>query len=405
MSKKDDKGRDEHTGSTAAEDSELSLWLNKLWAKNEPPERVELYPVTGPRKDMRGEMIHHEDFRPNEKLNVEQANRLANEILSAAQNDCDSIRKEAWYQLAIIDRNRRANPLTRRIGPLQPKRSYAIAKAGTDFGDDDEEPINAKNLDLEYIKRGFEESRMDKQRNFHILGEVITMLHNDGQSKQAVIERMQAFQLTMFQQLQESMDRALDRELARDKAKFTLNMWSEGIRSAKNLLPGFFGPPEGSGKPPLAGGSNESNGNNGNSAPKKYGASPERALVDNFLNDCEQAKIDIALFGNFEEQDGKLVQVAQGVFSLEQFRILWRVREGHDPVDALDALMPGTKSPLAITEDQINKSMAAGMTMGIGMAMREVFNLRKQAMDAKEAAANGTVTNGASEKPEETTQQ
>ena len=42
MAKKED-GRDNHQGSVAAEDDELTLWLNKLWARNEPPERIEVW--------------------------------------------------------------------------------------------------------------------------------------------------------------------------------------------------------------------------------------------------------------------------------------------------------------------------------------------------------------------------
>ena len=59
MAKKEDeiKAPEHHPGSIAAEDEQLSLWLNQLWARGEPPERIEAWQSFG--KNRRGEMVFH----------------------------------------------------------------------------------------------------------------------------------------------------------------------------------------------------------------------------------------------------------------------------------------------------------------------------------------------------------
>jgi len=380
---KDDKKPPEHhhQGSVAAEDEALSLWLGQQWVR-ESPERIELWQMFG-RK--RGEMIHHEDFKLGEKLDVEQANKLANDLLASAQNDCDSATKESKYQLAIIDRNRKSQPLVRGIGPLQPKRAYAITKAGADDDDEDE------SLNLRYAKTTLDECRWDKQRHDRVMDGMLLLQNSLIQDLRRDRAELMASNMAIFQQLQDAQDRALDRELIREREKFKRTLWEDGLRTVRNILPGFMNNGASNGTAPNPPPSN-GNGNGHSTAPvKDYGASPERALVDNFLYDCEKTKIDIALFGDWDDQDGKLVQIKPGIFSAEQFYILVGVRNGRFPAEALDELMPDSGQKNAITEEQVKKAGEAGVTEGIGMAIIQLVDLRKRAKEEAAAAANGTI--------------
>jgi hypothetical protein len=382
--------RPPHTGSVAAEDEEFTLWLNRLWARNEPPERIELWQMFGKNKITRGEMIYHEDFKPGEKLDIEQANRLANEILEAAQNDCDAARKESHYQLAVIDRHRKATPLVRRVGPIQPKRTYALKALQDIDNEEDDEGLNAASLMFRQLKEGFDQTRWEKQRNDRIVEGMLLLQDTIIKNQQTAIDRFFDKVVTSFEKMQEAEDRRVQRDVLIEKEKFKISLMKDGIRTARNLLPGLFNGTE-TATPSTAPTAN-GNGTNGNGAnghtTKSYGHSPERTLVDNFLNDCEEAEIDIALFGDTkEDENGKLVFIKPGIFTPKQLRILVGVRAGHLPAAALDELMPKSNHETAITEDQINKAIAAGVTDGIGSSLFEIVGLRQRAQQAAQDAA------------------
>jgi hypothetical protein len=369
---KEEKKLERHSGSVVAQDEELTLWLNKLWARNEPPERIEVYQIH--KRNFRGEMIFHEDFKPGTKLDIEQANKLANEILAAAENDCNAVRKESSYQIAVIDNNRKINPLVRRIGPLQPNTFRALSKIGEDDeGDDD---TDATALNLRAIKEGLEQVRWDKQRNDKILGELLYLLDSTCRNQQNVIDKLFAQQTADRESVQTALDRGADRETMREREKFRIGMWKDGLRTARNLLPGLFDK-ESAALAPVS----PQNVVAGQPPQPRISKAipPERTLVDNFLTDCEEAKIDIALFGDFDERDGKLVQIKPGIFTFDQFYILAGVRNSQLPVEALDQLIPQCGHANAITEEQINKASEAGVTEGMAVALLELIGLRKRA--------------------------
>jgi hypothetical protein len=315
-------------------------------------------------------MIYHEDFPPAAKIDVERANKIANEIMAAAQNDCDTVRKESTYQIVVIDRNRKASPLVRRLGPLQPKRSFAISKAAGDLDDDDND-LDSRGLLLKFIKEGLEQSKWDKNRNDRIVNGMLMLQDNIITKLTAANEKLMLQQITFFEKLQDAQDRSLDREVARKREEFKMTLWEDGMRTVRNLLPG------------LANSAKEQqqlNDTNGASRlPGSNGFAPEKALIDNFLHDCESKNLDIALFGDYEEENGKLKQVKEGIFSFKQFAILIGVRDGGLPPSTLDQLMPDSGHPNAITNEQIEKARAIGVTDGIAMALVELVGLRQRA--------------------------
>jgi hypothetical protein len=383
-------GRSDHVGSIVPEDDDLTKFLNRLWARNEPPERIEVWQMFGRNKAIRGEMIFHEDFKANEKLNVEQVVKLVNEIYEAAQNDCNSSRRESYYQISITDRHRKASPLTRRLGPMTPNRQYmtALQKAGDLDGEDDVDgPVDARALDLKFIQEGLAQGRWDKQRYDRVMGEMLLLQHNIIHSQQGVIDRMFDKSIAFFEKMQEAQDRSLDREVVREREKFKIGLWRDGVRTARNLLPGLFGDnggaPQNASRALEAGdGNGAANGTNGaakDPAVKYFGPSPERTLVDNFLSDIdEDEQLSIKLFGDFEEHEGRLKQVKPGIFKLTQYKILVGVREGRYSPDALDVLMPQSGHDDAITPDQVKAAIDAGVTDGIGSALIELVGLRNR---------------------------
>lgn len=391
--KDDKKVEQKHTGSVVPEDEQLTTELNRLWARSEPPERIEVWQVFGKEKRDKGEMIFHEDFSPEKnkafKEDPEKVNHLANEIIAAAQNDCDCTpkRREAYFQIHIIDRNRRAQPLVRRLGPLFPKRIAAIARSGDgDEPDMDEEELSARSLELNRMKVGFDEARWGNVRNDRILGELLLLFRDTVQEQRSEIRELRAENRLAYQTMQEAEDRRAQREIALEKEKFKIGLMRDGVRTARNLLPGLFS--EAKADQAANGHSNGTNGhhanghsNGTNGAGPKYGPSPERALLDNFINDCEENNLSIKLFGDFEEDNGTLIQTKPGILTEKQGLIIMGVRNGYLPITTLDPIMPDSGHELEITMDQIKAAMDAGLTDGIGMALIELKEMRKKAQE------------------------
>jgi hypothetical protein len=350
-------------------------------------------------------MIFHEDFSPekNKKFDVEQANRLANEIIATAQNDCDATpkRREAYFQIAIIDKNRRAVPLIRRIGPLRPQRHNALLRSGdSPDAESEEEELSAQNLSLIRLKTGLEEARWGNIRNDRVLGELLMLYRDALQNNAEELRLLRAEAREREKAMQEALDLRLQREMMLEEKKFSIGLKKEALRMGRNLLPGLFAEARADQLP--QNGHANGNGHTENPQPQ-YGTSTERALVDSFLTDCEEEGLLETLFGEAEEQNGKLVVTKPGILSPKQVRILVGVRLGFLPPDALDPVMPESGHALEITMKQITEAMDAGVTEGIGMALVELKEVRKQAREKAAAVVAAAATKTTNPAPTATT--
>jgi propanediol utilization protein len=370
-----------HTGSVVPEDEALTKEISRLWSRNEGPERIEVWQVFGKEKRDRGEMIFHEDYPLGKKLDVEQANHLANEIIAAAQNDCDATpkRREAYYQIAIVDRNRRAVPLIRRLGPLRPKRQLALVRDGEIAeADMDDEELSVRTLEHNRLKTGFEEIHWGTNRNDRVLGELLMLMGSIIQEQRDETRSLRGEVREERKARDEAEDRRMQREMMLEEKRFSIGLKKEALRMGRNLLPGLFS--EAREEPQIQG--NNGNGNGHAQPQPSYGRSGERALVDNFMTDCEdEAGLMEKLFGEAEEQDGKLVVMKPGIFTPKQALIFIGVRGGFLPVEALDPLMPESGDPVSITMQQVSQAQDAGITEGMGMALIELKAMRERARE------------------------
>lgn len=397
MGKKDDDKKVEvhRTGSVVPEDEALSKWFCSLWMRNETPERVEVWQVFGKEKRDRGEMIFHEDFGPGRKLDVEQANHLANEIIAAAQNDCEATpkRRESYFQICIVDKNRRAVPLVRRLGPLRPQRHLALVPNGeSPDAETDEEEMTFRSLEHNRYKTGLEEIRWGNNRNDRVLGELLMLMGSIIQEQREETRSLRSEVRDERRARDEAEDRRVQREMMLEEKKFSIGLKKEALRMGRNLIPGLFsGGAEAEQQLPQNG---HANGNGqterAETQPQKpaFGRSLSRTLVDNFLTDCEETEgLMDQLFGEAEEQNGKLVVTKPGIFTPKQVRILVGVRGGYLSPDELDPLMPESGDPISITMEQVSRAMDAGVTEGMGMALMELKEARKQVQEQRKATA------------------
>jgi len=388
VSDKKDKHRDgdrgePRTGSVSPADASLTDWLQSLWAREDYPEEVQVFQSFGRNGQDRGKMILHRTYRANTRLDVEMCTHLANEIIATAQIDADSVGRKSLYEIAIIDKNRRAVPLVRRLGPITPQQSYLVRAgegASGGGGDDDEEEeyrSHGRNLGLAYTDRFFSQIQYEKQRADAVIGDLLglqrSIIHEHRDFEQKLMGQVMGF----FSALQESEDRRLDRDLARKKAELWMGIARDGVRTARNLIPAIFGQYAGAEPQPQIQGAGQPQMGAG-AAPPRIRASREQVLVDNFLNDCDETEISIQLFGDWEEKEGRLHQTKEGIFSKEQFAVLMGVRNLILPPEALDVLLPDSGDPRALTPAQIATAQPL-MTDGTATALIELIGLRQAA--------------------------
>lgn len=397
---KDKKGKAPKSGSVVPTDPELVDWLDRLWKRGEPPDRIELWQTFGRSRIERGEMIFHQDFKPNDRWDIERCTILANEMIAAAQNDCDCTQKSQHYQIAVIDIAKKGQPLIRRLGPLAPQRHYlekvgqaTRASLSSGDGDDEDEDFatTGKSMAFAYIKLMMGHLQWDKARYDRTMGDMMEQQSNLIEKLQSFLQASAEAQMAFLERLKVSEDHALDREERRLMMQVKRELIRDGFRVVRNLVPGLIGGGDDGGtrKPtPITttGAYDTSGANNAPSTPPpaQYGPSPERALIDGFLNDCEEMKIFVPLFGDWTVENERMRCVSPGIFSDVQFAILVGVRDGTMPPEALFDLMHDSGKPTAIMPAQIQKAQPL-MSEGVALALLELVGL----VNKRRAAAQG----------------
>lgn len=391
------KKKPARTGAVSPEDHELTTWLHRIWHRGNPPERIEVWQAFGRNRLVRGEMVHHEDFKADEKLDAEAANKLADEIMAACQHDCDCSerRRPRFYLIVVIDPHRRASPLTRSIGPLLPKRSYIEGEDDSAEDDDEITFQSAKSIMFGYIRESHEQIRFDKTRADHVTGDLLFLYNNMVDRQQVFIEKLMNNQIAFMDRLNEAEDRRLDRDVIREKEKLKVGFMRDAARGARNLLPVLFGGDEDGAGDKNAAQKRLPGGNAAGGTAIDYGPSTERNLVDAFMSDIDEEEgLSIALFGDFVVEGNKMRQVKPGIFTVQQYYILEGVRRGTLPIEKLDELLPESGHENAVTMDQFNRASDAGVSEGMGTALMRIVTRRRRAVAAKRTAG-GSNTNGA----------
>lgn len=386
------KGKPQRQGSVSADDPDLVEWFNRLWARKEYPERAELYQVFGARKLDRGELVWHEDFKGNNAPSIEEVTRMCNELLEAAQHDVDAARREGFFQISVRDRSRSGQPLTRRVGPLQPKRTYAVTRDGDlrhvgGSGEPDDEDLRFGPMTLAALKEAHEQVKWDKTRNDRVLGDVLQLLQQELNENRKLLGTLFGERMRDFVALQDALDRKDEREEAREWRKMKRELARDGLRTARSVFPMLFdrrsAPERVQSEVEEAGEVDEvSEAPTPRPGVRDYGDSLERKACEDLLKDVEDTGLSAALFGDWDTgPDGKPRQAKAGVFSAEQLRVIAGVSRGKLAASALDALLPDSGDPRAVTPAQMQAASAAGVTDGTAMGVLSLFELRKRARE------------------------
>lgn len=376
--KNDDRNKPPRTGPISPTDAGLATWLHSLWARDTPPEQIQLWPLFNPKRSVRGKMIHQVHPKANSTCSPEDAVNLANELLSLAQNDCDAAEQKSFYEVAIIDHDRRSEPLVRRIGPLHPQISYLEKPGGRQGAEDDEDDDNPRSMTLRYIDRNLRHVEWKEQALNQVTGDLLMTLRELNTELRQENAQLRQSQHMMFLSMQDALDRRKERDLAGAWTELKVSMAKDGVRAGRNLLLGLFGKAAVeavSAQPAPA--SNHMTGQIAHAVKKRLSERTERTLIDGFLRDCEDAGILSKLFGEWND-NGVVPGSAPGVFTARQFAILMKVRDGEAPPAALDQIVPGFGGTDEITMQQIMEAQPF-IPEGIGQALIELKEMREVA--------------------------
>ncbi len=401
--RKEDKNHPPRQGSVSADDNDLLKWLHPLWARKEAPEKLEVFMVTGQKKDVRGPMIYHDDFKANDDKNPEDCALLVNKIIASAQHDCNVTQTKSWYEVAVIDRNRMAAPLSFRIGPFFPKTMYLTKPGGArDTEDEDEDLPPARSLSLAYVKESYAQIRWEKEQIYQILGQTLMMqqqMITDGRNENNALRQGN---ISLFMTTQDALDRKEDRDDRREDRQVQRardKLFADGLREAGRIA-GVYAPglmrallPQSvaqQGETAVA--QRPAAQQKQNNALPDYGNSEEREYVEKFFRFIKDEKVgDISaeekLCGDWIPIDGVMQPnpdpTKAGVLRPDQVRLLVGLAKGWVHPDRVDELSPESSHPNAITGEQLMEAQSFVPQS----AMACVFELLGLRADKRDKAA------------------
>lgn len=227
-----------------ASNEAFTSWLVERFSEDERASRVQVIQVgVGNRH---GEVVYTHDLKPDTsdgkkgaaaaqaKLSREKLVELSNKMLSAAQLDCDALRKPSLYAAIASDPRMGSEPYSRFLLRLAPKNAY-VSVAGI-AGDDEDGTLPTKLL-LTLL----ESERRDKRWLSELMANTISgALERDS----ARIEKMESIldgrlekETKFIEATEEALSRAAERKQKAEWAAIKTAAIRDGVEMIKGLLP------------------------------------------------------------------------------------------------------------------------------------------------------------------------
>ncbi len=387
--KKKQGGEAARTGTTDPADRRLAEWIVRQWRHDEQPTRIEACRMSKVKRMWvrEGVAAYSRTFKNSEKMDVDIAGKLANDITGDCQAHCDAHPSKApgpiTYVVYMSDPGRSANArneVVERPILLYPQRiifqpTEASARAsGSDDDDEDGDDGTANGALRKTLSVMAEREQWRVETENTVVGDVVTMATAQWREIHKAYMELTKEHVALLHKTREldiiDKDREPDRVYAMAKAtlvKEGVGALSEGVKVIKYLVMGA---------------------KTGDDT-KAIGPGPTRlqALVTEFLADCEKEKVDEKLFGKVD--DGKLIE--EGIFTQNQVRLLVEVSEKRRLDTDLEKLLPDSGDVLSITPEQYLKASPVLERAGLSDAIKIVFGFcikaRKARMEKETNAA------------------
>lgn len=382
----------ERTGHVRPTNPDLVTWLERLWTRDNPPDRLEVWWMIGEFKDHKHRLVFYENFTQGKDLNIEECGRLCGEMLKAVQDWTDGKRRLCSFEIFLTDFYQQVIPLCKTIGPLLPQTQYAgVHPDGEPTGadEDGEGGGGLKPLSHKYLSKTIRSVHRTMEETHAIIGDTMRMMQAIMLSQQSHNERLQNANMALYDQKQIAEDRGAEREVWVRKEQAKVKAIEKSLTVGTNLVYGWLGMPTAA-ETTVEGGQGAGQGQA--LSARRHPGSPEQKLVESFLEEAAEEKLSIQLFGDWKDTANLTLQEVlaglglqkPGIFTPQQFGILLAVRAGVLPPEALDSLLHDSGQPQAITAEQTLLAQPL-LTQGMAVALVQIRQLRLAARDKREA--------------------
>ena len=364
--------------------------------------------MTGPARDVRRGLVFYRNFSPGQKLDIEQCALLSNQMVAAAQNWANGKRRLTFFEIAITDFHQPLAQLCRPLGPLLPQHGAGGGEGGhggggggpgggMGGGGDEEDPEDLKALTNRYLGK-MSRITLTAMREVHaMMGQFMQLQQASLLSQGSHVERLQNANMQLHDQTQTAQDRSTERAIWVKREEMKIKAIGSGLKVGENLLYGWFGvQPE-----PVAAPTDGDKSGAGAAPAPRFPPSPEQRLVGSFLEEVADEKLSVQLFGDWKDTDRLTLQdvltglglETPGIFQPQQFGLFLGVRDGLLPPTALDAILPDSGKPQAITMEQMLAAQPL-LTQGMLMALNQIRELRLAARASRLAASGAAPSQG-----------
>lgn len=391
------------TGTTDPADRRLAEWIARQWRHDEQPTRIEAYRMSKVKRMWvrEGVAAYSRTFKPSEKMDIDIAGKLSNDVMGDCQAHCDAHPSKApgpvTYIICIGDPGRSANARNEVVErPIilypqrvifQPTEATATSTSNDEDGEEDDDgTANAALRKTLKVMSEREEWRVETENT--VVGDVVKMATEQWREIHKAYMDLTKSHVELLHKTREldiiDKDHEPDRVYAMAKAtlaKEGVSALSEGVKVIKYLVMGA--------KP------------NGETKALGPGLTKLQTIVHEFLDDCEREKVDEILFGEVKDAamlssnqpgyDPKTARLVKaGIFSEAQVRLLAAVSEGRLPDADLEKLLPDSGDVLSITPKQYTDAHPVLEKAGLSDAIKIVFGFcikaRKARMERKSNA-------------------
>jgi len=353
---------------------DLFQFVEKLFeGADQKPERIELRQAYGPGCRKYGTTVLQKEYKANSlKPTREQMVALSNELLDAAQTNCNEIGKPHRYGVLPKHYAKSDSYYACFVIAMQPKQRPGYN--GLDVEDDDDVESDVKRRDgllqhsLEHLKTGDEHERWRQDQFSGAVGDII-------EKYQSLVDRLMQQNSEfmkehreLFKAADEALSRKSERDLAAEMQKFKIGMLQNGFDFLKQLAPVAVNQLTGKQTIPTE-------------------KSAESIAVSSFLEGLADPQAR-ALFGDIDDDKKELKP--NGIFTPAQAMIFFNVARCQEPPAALDKLLEGEH---AVTEQQIAKAQAVVSAQQFMPLVALVMGRKRKQLEAESVSATSVPTN------------
>ena len=349
------KDREQSTVEPVPNRVDFFEWLEKQFdGASQFPEKIHVCAVSGKNGERLGPAIKQIVFPPKmEKPSLEKLVAMSNEILYEIQNDCNAHNKRTLYGVHIAHFSRDSAFYARFPVSAQP------ALVGDTPDEDEDHPVE-KRFGLQMLDHG--------ERMFEMYGGANSGLleHYRDALRESSIEISKL--RTDNADLREQLERALSAREEREERRLWNALKVKGGERALDTALALM--------PPLVNKFLGEKVMDSKDTPETLALKPYfKVVAEGGLLSEEQREVIFGKFGDKPPFD----QIAAGILSLDQGRILFQVASCEIPADELDRLLPG--GDLAVTPDQLSALTSSGLSMAQLMPLQILFDdrLKKRA--------------------------